>query len=136
MNNTIEDVRAERERKAAEVRAALAQCYCTDNIYQHWMAPKFRYTDGVQTLARKTGAFWLIDAIVSHQIDKRLRTGDLEDFQLWELTVRSDSSCVLTCRADTNREPVVTQEIEYTDFPLDHIKLYLECGVLLLPSEH
>jgi len=95
------------------------------------------YTDGVKYVAENGGAYWLIDAVASYQGEPALALTELQEFQLWELAVdRERNSAVLTCRADTGRKPVVRQEIEYTDFPLDEIKLYVECGVLLLPSEH
>jgi len=46
----------------------------------------------------------------------------------------------LSCKADSDTEPVVTQEIKHTDFAercdINPLKLYQENGVLLLPSEH
>ena len=106
----------------------------TENIYQHSLG--ICYTDGVKYLATKGEAFWLLDAIASHQTQQILSQPELQEFQIWELTVAEDKSAVLTCRADTNTEPVVRQEIEYTDFPLKSLKLYLEEKVLLLPSEY
>ena len=32
-------------------------------------------------------------------------------------------------------ELIITQEIHYTDFPLEEIKLFLMDGVILLPNE-
>jgi hypothetical protein len=93
------------------------------------------YTEGVQHLAEEAGAYWLIDAIASYQGERVLRAPRLREFQLWELEVK-DQKGVLTCREDSDLEPVIRQEIEYTDFPLPEIKLYVEGGVLLLPSEH
>lgn len=49
--------------------------------------------------------------------------------------VNPDNSAVLTCERDTD-EPMITQEIPFTDFPLAEITLYLCDGVLLLPSEY
>ena len=31
---------------------------------------------------------------------------------------------------------ILRQEIEFTDFPLDRVELYLTGGVLMLPGEH
>ena len=98
-------------------------------IYKHWSG-RLQYTDGIRYLAGEAKAYWLIDAIASYQ-DGKLP----DDFQLWELIVQNDKA-VLTCRADSNLPALVTQNIEFTDFPLQSIKLYVESGVLLLPSEH
>ena len=37
---------------------------------------------------------------------------------------------------DRNGNTIARQQIEYSDFPLKEIKLYLIDGVLLLPSEN
>ena len=96
------------------------------------------FTDGILYLAQnggKGGAFWLIDAIASYQPDKRIRgNAMLRDFQLWELAV-TGSTAVLSCRADSDRKPVISQVIEFTDFDRS-IKLYVCGDTLLLPSEY
>jgi hypothetical protein len=131
------DVQSQRQQQAEALQDALAHCCGSENWYQHWMNARFRYTDGVKLLADRAGAYWLLDAIVSHQTSKQIRSSkSLQEFQLWELKVNADQSCVLTCRVDSDMPPVVAQSIEYTDFPLDYIKMYVEDGVILLPSEH
>ena len=119
----------------ALTQAELDAFTATENIYQHFLG-KINYTDGVKHLATKGEAFWLIDAIASHQTRQLLSQQDLQEFQLWQLTVSEDSSAVLTCQSDSNTEPVVRQEIPYTDFPLNFIKLYLVEQVLMLTSEY
>jgi hypothetical protein len=106
------------------------------------------YTEGVKHLILEStgvigadgrrcgGAFWLLDAIASHQ-PRAKKTCD--GFQLWTLTLREQGAgtgATLTCRADSDQEPVITQEIEYTDFPLASVKLYVIDGVALLPDEY
>ena len=105
-------------------------------FYRHWTG-RLVYTEGVDYLAEKGDAHWLIDAIVSHQPDKRIRLcPDLVAFQLWELVVHEDKSATLTVRIDSDQPAVITQEISFTDFPLESIKLYVCTGTLLLPSEY
>jgi hypothetical protein len=58
-----------------------------------------------------------------------------EAFQVWTLNVAADRTATATA-ADGNDRVIVRQEIEFTDFPLSEIKLYLTDGVLLLPSEY
>ena len=94
-----------------------------------------RYTEGIRLLAEHGDCYWLIDAIASYQ-PQLMRMPALRQFQCWDLKVHPDKSCVLSCREDTDIEPVVRQEIQYTDFPLAQISLWVEQGVLLLPSEH
>jgi|TARA_Y100000034_G_C6674547_1_gene296317 hypothetical protein len=135
-----------------EIETALAQCIGTEHYYsctklyqtKSFMTKRIVYTDGVRTLMSMAGACWLVDAIVSHMMTSRkLKTNRmLRDFQIWELK-RTDSSAVLTCKADTGHKPAVTQRIEHTDFPLDEMKIYAEprelahgpVMVLMLPSE-
>jgi hypothetical protein len=81
-------------------------------------------------------AFWLLDAIASHQPQAKKAC---DGFQLWTLTLHdqgASSGATLRCRADSDQEPIITQEIEYTDFPLASVKLYVIDNVVLLPDEY
>jgi hypothetical protein len=119
-----------------ELKELLSGYYCTENYYQHFLLRNFVYTDGVKAMAEAGSAYWLIDAIASHQ-KKAQKIGY---FQLWELKKQVDGTWLLTCREDSGMKPVVSQKIEYSDFPMNEIKLYVEGDgsryVLLLPSEH
>ena len=53
--------------------------------------------------------------------------------QCWEVNHDSNSGVV---RGYNDVTLIITQEIPYTDFPLDEIKFYLIGGVILLPSEY
>ena len=103
----------------------LRQFTGTEQYYRHYLGGL--YTDGVQYMAGKAGAFWLLDVIFSYQRK--------EPFQVWTLKVK-DRVGVVTMREDTGQTVKVRQEIPFTDFPLAEIKLYLIDGVLLLPSEY
>lgn len=114
----------------------------TEGYFRHW-THRLVYTDGVKYLA-DNGAAWLVDAIASYQGDKRLTGNDmLRDMQFWKLTV-TDGKAVLTCKADSGYAPAITQNIEFTDFPLDEVEVWVErgsvdgvneCMVAMLPSE-
>lgn len=98
--------------------------------------PQAVLTDGTKFLADCAKAYWLMDAIASHQ-DKKLKQ---EEFQVWTLTVHRDKgrSATLTCE-DGNYNVLRTQEITWKDFPLDEIKLFAQWGeyfVIFLPSEY
>ena len=110
----------------------LSNFYGTSQWYKHWTG-NLTFTDGIQYL-NSNGAGWLVDAIASYQGSRKLSTQRMRDFQLWKLKVNGNAA-VLTCREDTGKPAAITQEIEYTDFPFD-IKIYVEGGVMLLPSEH
>lgn len=60
----------------------------------------------------------------------------LKAFQIWQLVVHDDRSAILTVRADSDQDPVITQDIPYTDFSLPEIKLWVTNGMLMLPSEY
>lgn len=121
--------------KAAAVQSIIAHSTGSDHYVRHWSGKL--YTSGVESVAEAAGAYWLIDAIFSHQSRRVLRLNRrMQEFQLWTLKVKVDHSAVLTCREDSDCPAAVTQRIEYTDFPLPEIQFYVEGGVLLLPSEH
>ena len=112
--------------------------------YQHSLNRRVIYTPGVQFLAERGGAYWLIDAIASYFGDGKMkraiaRDDRLSTLQFWNLKV-NDRSAVLTMRSDSGEKPAITQEIPYTDFPLDTIDIWAgfdgERWTLYLPSEH
>ena len=115
-----------------ELTSALAQHNNgTNNYYKHWMG--IAYTDGVKEMAELAGAHWLIDAVASYRRK--------EPFQVWTLDVmlaenNRHHKCVLTMKEDSDCPVLVTQKIEYTDFPIGTITLWLIDGVLILPSEY
>jgi hypothetical protein len=109
-----------------DLKSALSQFYGSDNYYPHW-AKVIRFTDGVKYLADKAGAYWLIDIVASYRRK--------EPFQIWTLKVK-DKQGIVEMREDTNTPVLVSQEIPYTDFPLDTIKLYLVGNILMLTTEY
>lgn len=109
----------------------------TEHYYKHFTGIK--YTDGIKYLADKTKCYWFIDAIASHQQSNLTDAfGKVKDchFQIWTLRVFKDRTAVVIMKEDTDEEPRVSQEIEYTDFPLDEIEVYCIDGVILLKSEY
>ena len=108
------------------------------NLRYPWLRKRFLLTDGTKHLAEKAKAYWLMDAIASHQTNKQVVA---EEFQFWMLTVNDKQAAVLTC-TDGNNKELVRQEISYTDFPLNSISLYAaldECLgglVVMLTSEY
>ncbi len=83
-------------------------------------------------MAEAGGAYWLLDAIVSHQHDVRVRS---QAFQVWTLRVAHDRSAVLTCE-DGGHGLIASQAIAFTDFPLPEITLWLQNDVIFLPGEY
>lgn len=113
--------------------ADLRQFTGTEHWYRHSLARGVLYTDGVQYLAEQAGAYWLIDIIALAQ--RAEPAVQAQDFQVWTLTVQDDHTATLTCD-NGNRRTLHTQRIDYTDFPMPEIVLWVEGPVILLPSEH
>lgn len=110
----------------------LAQFTGSECWYRHPLNPSISYTDGAHYVAEAGGAYWLLDAIVAHQQDARVRS---EPFQVWTLKVKDDQSAVLNCE-DGDYGLVASQNIDFTDFPLSQITLWFQNRVIFLPSEY
>ncbi len=108
------------------------------NLRYPWLKSRFLLTDGTKYLAETAGAFWLMDAIASHQASKKVAT---EPFQVWKLTVNEKQQAILVC-TDGNEHILAQQEIPYSSFPLSEITLYAEQSdylggrVVMLTSEY
>jgi len=88
----------------AETLTKNLQHFCgTEQYYPHWLG--IRYTDGVKYLADNAEAYWLIDAIASHQ-PKALRNQRLREFQVWFLHVGDTHEFIplLSFSAKNNQE--------------------------------
>lgn len=60
-----------------------------------------------------------------------------KDFVLWIIDVKDNKGKVTALTdAPGTGEVLYTQEIPYTDFPLEHFEFYQEGDVILLKSEH
>jgi len=115
----------------------LVQFTGTEHYYKHFTGLK--YTDGIKYLADKTNCYWFIDIVASYQQSNLTDAfGQVKDinFQIWTLRVFKDRTAVVTMKEDTDGEPRVSQDIEYTDFPLDEIEVYCIDNVMLLKSEY
>ena len=105
--------------------------------YHRW-SPLFRnvvLTDGALYIAEACGAYWLMDAIASHRASYQQ-----ESFVVATLGHFAETTKWSLALDDGNGNPLATQIIEYSDFPLDEIKLYIvkqeNLWVILLPSEY
>jgi hypothetical protein len=61
------------------------------------------------------------------------RDPHLREFQAWKLTVNGTRG-VIACLRDKDDE-AFRDELAFTDFPLEEVMVYLQDGVLHLPSE-
>lgn len=110
----------------------LSAFYGTENYHKNLCG--LIYTDGIQYLAKKAGAFWLIDAVESYQPKLRKNEG-LKQFQLWQLSVNGTTG-KLACLPDSDKTPVITQELTFTDFPEGVFEFYVCDGIMMLKSEY
>jgi len=129
------------EQLAAELEANLPHFTGTEsytNLRYPWLRSRFLLTEGTKYLAETAKAFWLMDAIASHQTNQQVAA---EPFQVWKLTVNEQKQAALVC-TDGNETVLVRQEIPYSDFPLSEITLYAEQSdylagrVVMLTSEY
>lgn len=110
----------------------LAQFTGSQTWRRHPLNPNITYTDGAHHVARAGEAYWLLDAIVAHQLDPKVAA---HEFQVWRLVVAANRSAVLICE-DGDHHLVAKQEIGFTDFPLAEIILWFQNQVIFLPSEY
>lgn len=118
-------------KRPALTAADLAQFTGSENYFQHGVARQILYTEGVQFLAERAGAYWLIDEIALSQARPEIAA---EEFQLWVLTV-NESRAQLRCE-DGNDNVVYAKDIDFTDFPLPTIRIYVANRTILLPTEY
>ena len=91
-------------------------------------------TEGTKYLAKEAECFWMMDAIASHLSE--IGTND------WFVQVRVavKASLATMIYDDGNGKEHARQEIPYTDFPIEQIRLYAcwegEHWVIMLPSEY
>jgi hypothetical protein len=118
-----------------QIKRALRQFTGTKRYWKH-LYPSHSpllLSDGCRYVRDELECHWLFDNILIYQNDKRLKG---VNFQTWEMRqTRKDLSWILTCK-DSNLNFLIKQVIEFSDFPLDYIKLYVISGVALLPSEN
>jgi uncharacterized protein DUF6876 len=114
------------------LRAELRQFTGSTEFFRHF-TNAIIYTEGVKFLAEHARLYWLIDLIASLQ-PRALKDRMLREFQLWELRI-ANGKTVLVCLRDSDDE-AFRVPLKLADSALDYVRLYLEGGTLMLPSEH
>lgn len=109
----------------------LGQFTGSETVYRHPLFRKFVYTEGVQFLAQKAGAYWLVEYIFSHQLNAKIK---MEEFQVWKIKVEEGHRALIWVE-DGNNNLVESFKLEFTDFPLPEFTLWFSNNTLLLPSE-
>ena len=103
--------------------------HCTSGYYRYMT---IMITDGVKFLCEKAECFWFADIIASHQFNPLVKS---EDFQVYTLKVNPDQTALITID-NGNGKVLETQEITYTDFPLESMIVWCIGKVALLPHEY
>lgn len=123
-----------------EILQTLPNFYGTEN-YHRWSAmfPNFVLTDGAKYIAESCGAYWLMGAIASHRASYRNESfvvavlGKVSDFH-------GNGFYLSICDDIPSNKMFASQRIQFSDFPLDEIKMYLvkqgDLWVIMLPSEY
>ncbi|WP_417850305.1 DUF6876 family protein [Thalassoglobus sp.] len=126
-------------------KSDLAQFTGTSHYYLHSMNRSVIYTDGVQYLAEKAEAYWLVDAIASHLATKAFNQAAADDERVglthfWKLAVHEDRSATLKAVADSDEPAFIEQQVPFTDFPFEDIDIWAgrddQYWVLMLSSEY
>jgi hypothetical protein len=125
------------EKPSRDLEAELRHFTGSQHYFRHNLMQHIIYTEGARHLAKRAGAYWLLDEIAFAQTETAVRA---EEFQAWTLKVdREKSIGVLSC-TDGDKGPgpvtVFTKAIDYTDFPLAEITLWFANNTIYLPSEH
>jgi hypothetical protein len=90
-------------------------------------------TSGAIELSEKNNSYWLLDVICSHHLNSKVKE---QEFQVWRLHKDIDGvGCTVVCE-DGNDNIVVSQKIEYTDFPYKTATLWKVNNLIMLPSEY
>lgn len=116
----------------------LRNFYGTEAYYH--TNPGLLVTDGVKFLADNAGCYWLLDMVWSYLPVLRKSRDTFFVVVLTKEGVR-DPGAVFSIQDDIPPNQTYAQQaIEYTDFPLDEIVLYLSATgeefVLMLRSEY
>lgn len=120
--------------KAYDLETSLRGFTCTENYYRY--SPLFRnfiLTDGTKFLAEEAGAYWLMDAVASH-------VGSYKKDTFVVAKLQKQLTDWLLIIDDGNGNLYAKQTIDFSDFPLDSMTLYVckqdDMWVILLPSEY
>lgn len=113
--------------------ADIGQFIGTEQWFRHGLNRNVLYTEGVQYVAEKAGAYWLVDEIALAQA--YVPQVKAEAFQVWQLIVKADHTATLVCE-DGNGGGVWSKVIEFTDFPPQGIRFFVTDNTIMLPSEY
>lgn len=106
----------------------------SENWYRHPLFRSFLYTDGVQYVAEKGNAYWILDKIFACQSCVPGLVN--EPMCFWEMTLNAEGQGARLVCTDGNGRGLYAENILFTDFPLKKIEFFFQNNVLFLPSEY
>ncbi|HIC31696.1 hypothetical protein FHG64_00715 [Antarcticibacterium flavum] len=120
-----------------EIKEGLQHFHGSEMLYQIPLI-RTRFTNGLKYLANVAECFWLITDVSviaksllnrSHfiTIDFKRLSEDEQDFTGYEAEI---------IYSDGNGNVFETHQYNFTDFPLDELRLYFVDNTLMLPSEY
>lgn len=117
-----------------EIQADLRNFTGTESYFRFSAIMRnFVLTDGTKYLAEECGCYWLMDLVASHR-------HNYKDEGFVVAKMKKDGKGCLVRLEDGNDNILAKQHVEYTDFPLEEITLYVcrqgDLFVILLPSEY
>ena len=116
----------------------LRQFYGTEHYYRHM--PGLVITDGAKFLADNAGCYWLLDMVWSYLPALRKSRDTFFVVVLTKEGVLAPGAIFSIQDDIPPSKTYATQAIDYTDFPLDEIVLYLAASedgfVLMLTTEY
>lgn len=116
--------------KAKKILAELEQFTGTTKYYKSTFGTLL-LTEGIHYFREKLECYWLIDIVESYQ--PKIKN---VPFQIWSINKAPDDSAIVEMKEDSGLEPIIQQEIPYTDFKLKNYEFYCVDGIVLLKSEY
>lgn len=131
----MSDVIADRRALGAKLKEDMAMFHGSQDFYKC----SFGYicTEGIKHVADTGGMFWMIDLVTSWAIELQQTKSWMNlDFLVFKFKVNLDEQTAVVTITDGNDNVAGTQEIEYTDCPLDEFDIWCVNKTILLPSEY
>ena len=124
------------EQEIKEFESKLGNFYGTES-YHKLTFTDLLGTDGIKFLCENAKCFWLMDIVGSVMYKTKN-----EPFLIWRI-VKTDNKAVVSCYTDSEQDgsysdskKVYSQNITYTDFPLNEFEFYQQGNVVMLKGEY
>lgn len=99
-----------------------------NHFIRHPLARRFTYSDGVEEVVEKAGAYWLLDVLATEfePVYRKATADGRAGVGIVTVHVDAEAKCRIELSLDDDEEsPAYVRDIEFTDFPEGEWKLYL-----------